>query len=86
MSENVRVLKIDNAALQKLESFINDQEDMGQFLNAMGLLGDDELAAGIHKLEDFRVKVEADPELAASKARELEETGSIAEVREAEAG
>lgn len=57
---------------QKLEKWIEDQEDAGEFLNAMGVLSDEELAAGIHQLEDFRVKVELDPAYADQKETALE--------------
>lgn len=68
---------------QLLEDYINDDEDSGNFLAAMGIITKEELAAGIHQDEDFRVKVELDPEFASKKARELEETGVIKDLAKA---
>ena len=65
---------------EKLEAYIDDSEDAGRFLNAMGVISDEELAAGIHKDEEFRVKIEADPQLAERKAEELDETGQVSDV------
>jgi len=81
MSENVRTI-----SLQALEDYINDEEDMGQMLVALGALSDEELAASVHKMEDFRIKIEADPVLAEQKAKELEQTGDVSEVIAAETG
>jgi len=64
-----RILTINQ---QKLEDWINEQEDTGQFLNAMGVITNEELAAGVHQLEDFRVKVEADTSFADKEEAKLE--------------
>lgn len=86
MSENVRTLVINSSSLQTLEDFINSEEDTGMLLNQLGIISDDELAAAVHMMEDFRVKVEADPSLAEAKAKELNDTGNIAEIEAAEEG
>ena len=65
---------------EKLEAYIDESEDAGRFLNAMGVISDEELAAGIHMDEEFRVKIEADPQLAERKAEELESTGQVSDV------
>lgn len=65
---------------QKLEEYIDDHEDGGRFLNAMGLISDEELAAGIHKDEEFRVSIELDKDWADVKAEELEVTGEVSEL------
>lgn len=81
-----RILKVDSTALKSLEAYINSEEDAGQLLAALGILTSDELAAAIHKMEDFRVKVELDPALAEEKAKELDETGRVSEIVAAEEG
>jgi len=65
---------------EKLEAYIDESEDAGRFLNAMGVISDEELAAGIHMDEEFRVNIEADPQLAERKAEELESTGQVSDV------
>jgi hypothetical protein len=65
---------------EQLEEYINDDEDSGRLLNALGIITDEELAAGIHKDEEFRVRIEQDPALADRKMEELEETGQISEL------
>jgi hypothetical protein len=71
---NTRTFTIDQ---QKLEDWINESEEAGNFLNAMGVISDEELAADVHKLEDFRVKVEADPNYATRVAAEADQTGEV---------
>lgn len=46
---------------QRVEEWINDHEDQGRFLNELGLLSDEELAAGIAKDEEIRLQIEMDP-------------------------
>ncbi len=62
-----------------VEDWINSSEESGQFLNALGLISDEELAAGIHKEEELRVKIEADPEMAEAIVRQNEQTGEDGE-------
>lgn len=77
MSEkNTRTLNLTQNQ-QKLEDWINDSEESGRLLNALGIISDEELAAGIHKEENFRVRVEMDPAYADQKAAELEKTGEV---------
>lgn len=68
---------------QLLEDFINDDEDSGRMLNALGIISDEELAAGIHLDEEFRVRIENDPKLADKKVAELDETGQISDLAKA---
>lgn len=68
---------------QKLEEYINGDEDAGQFLQAMGVITKEELAAGIHQDEEFRVKIEADSSFADQKAAELDETGQVRDLAKA---
>lgn len=49
-------------ALQKIEDWINEQEDTGQFLMEMGLISKSDYDEGYHQLEDFRVTIEANPD------------------------
>lgn len=79
MSDKTRTLTLSQ---QKLEAYIDEHEDAGRFLNAMGIISDDELAAGIQNDEDFRVEIEVDSSFAEQKAEELEATGGVREVEE----
>lgn len=49
-------------SLQQVEDWINEQEDTGGLLREMGLISKEDYDSGIHDLEDFRVKVEANPD------------------------
>ncbi len=84
MSENEG--NVRTISQQKLEQYINDQEDLGQLLVDLGAISPEEYAASVHKMEDFRVKIEADPDLAEQKASEADETGIVAEIEDAETG
>jgi hypothetical protein len=44
-----------------VEDWINNHEEQGKFLNQLGLVSDEELAAGIDADEQIRLKIEADP-------------------------
>lgn len=68
---------------EQLEEYINSDEDSGRMLNMLGIITDEELAAGIHKDEEFRVRIENDPVLADQKVEELEETGQISDLAKA---
>lgn len=59
-------------SLQDVEDWINEQEDVGEMLNELGIITDEEKAAGIHKLEDFRVKIESNAEAADEAEAALE--------------
>jgi predicted NUDIX family phosphoesterase len=74
MSENVRTI-----SQKSLEEYINENEEAGQMLNALGVISDEELVAGVHKMEEFRVRILADANYAEKEAEELEETGSVAD-------
>lgn len=65
---------------QALEDYINDDEDSGRLLNALGIISDEELAAGIHKDEDFRVRIENDASLADQKMAELNANGEVSDL------
>lgn len=67
--------------LQKIEDWINEQEDAGQVLLDMGLMDQETYDLGLHQLEDFRVKIEANPDNVPDDAfaafRETEGVSSI---------
>lgn len=65
---------------QKLEAYLDNEEDTGGFLVAMGVISNEELAAAVHKDEEFRLKIEVDSSFADAKAKELDETGQVQEV------
>lgn len=49
---------------QTLEAWINNHEEQGRFLNEMGIISDEELAAAIQKDEKIKLVVQLDPALA----------------------
>lgn len=74
-------------SLQKIEDWINSQENSGEILLAMGAIDQQTYDRGYHQLEDFRVVIEADPENVPQDAfaafREVEGVDQIGQKTEA---
>lgn len=71
MSEKTeRVLTVSQ---QTVIDWINGHEEQGRFLNEMGVLSNEELAAGVAKDEKIKLQIEADPALAEKIATEGDE-------------
>lgn len=64
------------ASQQQVEDWINGHEEQGRFLNELGLVSDEELAAGIAKDEKIKLQIEANPELADKIVNEDPETAA----------